>query len=169
MSFQQLRTINGLMSVQAGVSPWAASQFGWMKGFSTVTRGGFGAELVSKLAQALGYVTAGGALTQSFIVKGQTIKVKLSMLWTDGGLRFEQVEDDPYDHLAMLGLEPSDTDAFLWLAPKALVRQHAVVQHAGDSPWIRFRPNAVPAWLTPFGGSVGLAAQTFANQVGAPP
>jgi hypothetical protein len=90
------------------------------------------------------------------------------MIWAGSNeFVFQQIEDDQYDFLAMLGLEP--TDAWLWVCPKVVARQHATVQHDGDSPWIRFVLGKQGAWMSSYGGNIQQALATLTGQLGAPP
>jgi hypothetical protein len=171
MSLNDLMAANRTVQANArhyGRSPWQASNFAWLKTLANVARGAAGADIIEELLRNLGYQPQAGAIAQSLVVKGHTVKVKLSMIWAGSNeFVFQQIEDDPYDYLVMLGLEPAD--AWLWICPKAVARQNATVQHAGDSPWIRFVLGRRGVWMAPFGGNIQNALGTLTGQLGAPP
>jgi hypothetical protein len=150
-----------------GGNPWNGSAFAWLKTQANVARGAAGAAIFADLLRRLGYSPQPGALTQSLVVNRHVVKVKLSMLWSRSNeFVFQQIERDNYDRLAMLGLEPAD--AWLWVCPLKVARQHATTQHDGDSPWIRFVLGNQGAWMSRYGGSIQNALATVTAQLGPP-
>lgn len=76
--------------------------------------------------------------------------MKLSLVWSDGRLVFEQIKDQSYDVVALLALEPHR--ARLWIVPKDVLWHRAGWQHRGregqDTKWVHFPATSPPAWLT---------------------
>lgn len=83
-------------------------------------------------------------------------EVKFSLLWESGDYVFQQLREQSYEVVCLLGLEPQSV-AF-WIAPKEIVWEHATGQHTGaeaqDTKWLRFRAARPPHWLRPYGGTL---------------
>ncbi len=151
-----------------GGSPWVGSPFYWLKGLANLPRGDGARQMVETMLAGFGYGTSAASIAQSFQTKGHVIKVKLSMGWSGSKtFKFQQIEDDPYTDLAMLGLEPAD--AWFWLCPKAVAWANASGQHRTDSRWIQLAANRAPAWLKTYGGHIASAQALCLAQLGTPP
>jgi len=171
MSWRALLTANNAAqaaAAQSNPNVWIGSHFAWLKGLANRARGDAAREMVEAMLRGFGYRTRAASVAQSFVVKRRTVKVKLSMGWAGSKtLKFQQIEDDPYTHIAMRGLEPSD--AWFWLVPKAVAWSQSSGQHRADSRWIQFSAARVPAWLTKYGGHISGAQALCTAQLGAPP
>jgi hypothetical protein len=132
-----------------------------------VSKGRAGLLMVRELLALNGYATTRAkGIAQSLTVKKLVVKVKLSLEWEDATFAFEQIEDDPYDLLAMLGLRPRE--GFLSMCPKAIALRNAAGQHKQPSRWVVFSPSAPPRWLAPHGGNVSQLAATLSAAFGTP-
>jgi hypothetical protein len=141
--------------------------FAWLKETTPRDRGTAGSEMVAEMVRGFGYQLGAGPIAQSFLVKEHTVKVKMSMAWGgDGDFIFQQIEDDAYTHLAMLGLEP--TTAWFWLCPKLVAWNNAEAQHRSDSRWIQFHSSRPPEWLQSSGGHIDTAQATCTAHLGNP-
>jgi hypothetical protein len=124
--------------------------------------------MVTEMMRLNGYsVSKAKGIAQSVAANSGVVKVKLCLEWDAGTFVFEQIEDDNYAFLAMLGLRPHD--AFLWLCTKTLALTNSVAQHKRPSRWVVFEPAQPPAWLAPHGGHVSNASTTLGNALGPPP
>jgi hypothetical protein len=169
MTWAALTAANGVAKatlVAGGVRVWPPP-FDWLLTLANTQKGEAGLIMVRELAKTFGYVIAGAALTQSFTLKEYVVKVKLCLQWKDGKIVFEQIEDDSYTHLAMLGLEPAT--GWLWISTKADALTNSDAQHKKPSRWVGFKPTKQPAWLVARGGSIANAQATFLNAFGPPP
>lgn len=146
--------------------PWRNSPFGWIKKLgSPLQRGRAGHLIVERMFRSFGYTLTPGTIKQSFKVNGHVVKVKSSMAWGGGdGFKFQQIEDDPYSHVAMLGLQPND--AWFWLCKKSVARARSGGQHRQESRWIVIQLGHVPAWLP--GGHIDDAKKTCISELGKP-
>jgi hypothetical protein len=169
MTWQIIQKANiALKSTSSKPDPWLGSVFEWIKRLPPAARGKAGAALVAEMLRAFGYSVGHGTLAQSFVVKTHVIKVKLSMAWNTSAdsLTFQQIEDDPYTHLAMLGLQPAD--AWFWICPKSVVLHHSTPQHKKPSRWIHFAIGLEPTWLAAHGGGIARARAACSGELGAP-
>jgi hypothetical protein len=145
-----------------------SSPFAWMIPLPPVSKGRAGQIMVAELMQANGYsVTKAKGIAQSLAVTKGVVKVKVCLEWDTGAFVFEQIEDDNYDFLAMLGLRHHD--AFFWLCSKPVALTNSAAQHKRPSRWVVFQPTAPPAWLAPHGGHIGNTAATLTTALGPPP
>jgi hypothetical protein len=107
---QQL--INGNIAAQAKVAVrirnWPhSSPFHWLLPLPPVSKGKAGRIMIEELLRQNGYSTGrASGVAQSLKVTRGVLKTKLSLEWDAGTFAFEQIEDDPYDFLAMLGASP---------------------------------------------------------------
>lgn len=138
------------------------SPFAWMIPLAPVSKGRAGLMVVRELMHMNGYITRDAkGIAQSFITVKGVVKVKTSLLWDNGTFVFEQIEDDPYDFLAMLGL--MHHDACFWLCTKKLALTNSHDQHKSQSRWLVFEPSCVPTWLSNHGGHIDMIADTLNN------
>ncbi len=176
MTWSDLLAGNDLAKQQPGPDKtvWPErSPFHWMQQKTNGSRGQAAATMVATLAAKNGYaVTPGGKreLAQSFSVAAGVVKVKLCMIGTNNSCIFQQIQDEQYDFLAMLGLGrgPSN-DADLWICTKEIAFQNAGIQHDNGSRWVTFQRAAPPTWLASHGGPIADAAKTLAAALGSPP
>jgi hypothetical protein len=87
------------------------------------------------------------------------VEIKFSTLWAGGEYVFQQLRDQDYEFVVLLGVSPSTAHA--WAVPKAEAFARAVPQHGGaagrDTKWLRIRADAPPSWMAPFGGDLEAA------------
>lgn len=132
-------------------NPWAGSPFEWISDAQSGRKGAVGKRLVRAWAEGEGLqVVQKSGRGHDFRVSGNRVAVKLSLIWSDGRLVFQQIKDQPYDVVALLALEPCR--ARLWIVPKDLLWLRADWQHTGregqDTKWLHFPATSPPAWLT---------------------
>lgn len=152
--------------VNPATDPWAGSPFAWIVTRPSRQRGKIGEQLVAGWAAAKGLdVTAAHSSDADRVINGRRAEIKFSTLWTNGIYKFQQIRDQDYDIVVMLGLSPFS--ASCWVVPKAELVGHAgqliglTGQHGGaaarDTAWLSFPASDPPAWLAPFGGTLAAA------------
>lgn len=137
--------------------PWAGSPFEWLMRLPSRSRGKAGELLAEAWLRRLGYVVSRPSSGEhDRIVNRSKVEIKFSTLWEQGEYVFQQLRDQDYDFLLMLGVSPAIAHG--WIVPKWDAFDHAVPQHAGasgsDTRWIHLRPTHPPAWLADFGGAL---------------
>ncbi len=119
-------------------------------------------------AKGLGVVPTGDSQADR-VINGKRTEIKFSTLWTGGDYVFQQIRDQNYDQLVLLGLSPFTVKC--WVVPKAIVmgtvRDGLRGQHGGgaatETAWLRFRAAAPPAWLSAYGGTLVQALDLLAR------
>lgn len=95
------------------------------------------------------------------------VEIKFSTLWEQGNYVFQQLRDQDYELVILLGLSP--TAAHVWITPKAEAMAHSLPQHGGaagtDTRWISFRAANPPPWLEPYGGEIASAVEVLGQLV----
>jgi hypothetical protein len=139
----------------ATADPWKASPFAWIKGRASRQRGAIGERLVKAWAKRSGFsVTPASDTGHDCRLDGVPVEVKFSTLWETGHFVFQQIRDQSYDVVALLGLAPQSVH--LWMVPKAELWERAPGQHTGaagvDTKWLRFPADDPPSWLQRYGG-----------------
>lgn len=143
---------------------WAASPYAWLRRLPSSRRGAAGAAVVEAVLVGLGrQVGPSPDCEADRLVDGRRVEVKLSTLWASGEFRFQQLRDQNYESVAMLGVAPFEVR--LWWVPKAVAWERAAPQHCGakgsDTRWLRFAAAAPPAWLGAFGGELADAVRVI--------
>jgi len=126
LSAEQQATLLG----HTAIDPWEASPFAWIRMQPPARKGAIGVALVRGWAESAGLRTGRASHSDhDLTICGLKIEVKLSTLWASGVFKFQQLRDQDYEHLCLLGLEPQA--ARLWTVPKLVALQHARGQHTG--------------------------------------
>jgi hypothetical protein len=170
MSWELLLTSNRqvrLYTERFGKNPWARSPFYWLKRLANGPRGQAALSTIDTMLVSLGYKVTAGPMTQSLVINRRVVKLKLSMAWSgQKNFVFQQIEDVPYTHLAMLGIEP--INAWFWMCPKSVAYDYSTSQHGFDSRQIRFSIDHLPAWLDEYGGDISVFEETCLRRLGSP-
>lgn len=148
----------------AASDPWEASPFAWIKREPSRRVGAIGEGLVKSWAKQAGIVvTPATDAGHDCRLNGVKIEVKFSTLWAGGDLVFQQIRDQSYEVVALLGIEPQAVR--LWMVPKAEIWARTPGQHTGanalDTKWLRFAASTPPDWLAPFGGTLERARRSL--------
>lgn len=154
--------------------PWAGSPFGWIKRRPSRQVGAIGERLIAGWLATRDFDVARCSDTEADrLVNGHRVEIKFSTLWKSGVFKFQQIRDQRYDLLLMLGLMPFD--ARCWVIPKKALMQRwgdpdgPRSQHAGqagrDTAWLSFPAQSPPLWLAPFGGTLAQASRALRKLV----
>lgn len=142
---------------------WVGSPFAWIKNQPSRRVGAIFELLVSEWCTSRGLQVARSPDSDADrIIAGVRTEIKGSTLWKGGTYTFQQIRDQNYSILLCLGISPFN--AHCWAIPKATVMQwwqdgKIRSQHGGasgsDTAWLSVSPSATPAWLQPYGGTLG--------------
>lgn len=149
------------MGVREGSSPWVGSPFEWVMSLASRSRGKAGEMLVEAWLRRIGLTVRPPANSgHDRLVNGSKIEIKFSTLWQAGQYVFQQLRNQDYEHVLLLGISPQEVS--VWMPPKAVAFDHAIPQHGGaagtDTRWLRFDAAAPPGWLHDYGGSLAEGA-----------
>ena len=159
---------------------WAGSPFAWMRGRPpSRQKGTIGEKLVSRYLATKGFDVTRSPDPEADRIINQTARaeIKLSLLWRKREYVFQQIRDQNYDFAICLGISPFN--AHCWVLPKATILaqwragEGIKPQHGGqtgtDTAWLHVDPNAVPRWLTDWGGRLSDALDIVTRLTGRKP
>jgi len=107
------------MGLRERVSPWAGSPFEWLMSLPSRSRGKAGEVLAAAWLARNGHrVASPTSADHDRRVNGAKIEIKMSTLWTGGNYVFQQLRDQDYEYVFLLGISP--TTASAWFVPKAV-------------------------------------------------
>lgn len=168
--YEALLEANGHAQVQMGkadeADPWAGSAFEWLMRLPSRSRGRAGELIVEAWLEGLGFeVRPPTNSGHDRTVNRHKVEIKFSTLWGSGEYVFQQLRDQDYEYVVLLGVSPSTAHA--WTVPKAEAFAKAVPQHGGaigrDTKWLRIRADAPPVWMSPFGGDLEASVQALVS------
>lgn len=173
-AYETLLEANGDAQVRMGradaADPWAGSPFAWVMRLASRSRGRAGELIVESWLEGMGFEMALPVNSgHDRLVGGRKVEIKFSTLWGSGEYVFQQLRDQDYQYVIMLGVSP--TTASCWVVPKAEAFARAVPQHGGaagrDTRWLRILASAPPEWMTQYGGdledAIPVIAATFSK------
>lgn len=146
---------------------WVGSPFAWIKTRPSRQRGKIGEQLVAGWCAAKDLSVGPSGDTQADkVIQDHRVEIKFSTLWASGVYKFQQIRDQSYEILICLGLSPFDAQC--WVIPKTTLYDHVIghtPQHTGaggtETFWLSFQSEDPPAWLEPFGGTLGQAFEVL--------
>lgn len=157
----------------SGNSAWDNSPFAGIRTLASRQKGAVAERLLSAYMTDKGFrVDPPPDRECDRLINGVRTEIKMSTLWQSGLYRFQQFRDQNYDLAICLGISP--TSAHCWAIPKSVIhdqRQKGGIpsQHAGsagrDTAWLHVNPEAPPAWLCNWGGSLSDAVSVVARLV----
>ena len=141
----------------ANLAGWSGSPFAWILTLPSRARGAAGEKIVDSWLTSNGFeVRRARQSGCDRIVSGKNVEIKFSTLWKAGSYTFQQLRDQDYESLFLLGISPNTVHA--WFVPKAVAWERAIPQHGGaagtDTKWLTFPADSPPTWLQEYGGSL---------------
>jgi hypothetical protein len=148
----------------AATDPWEASPFAWIKREPSRRVGAIGEGLVKAWARHEGIsVEPATDAGHDCRLGGVATEVKFSTRWAGGDFVFQQIRDQSYQVVALLGIEPQAVR--LWVVPKNELWSQSSGQHTGanaqDTKWLRFPAADPPPWLAAYGGTLDAARRSL--------
>lgn len=135
-------------------------------------KGKIGEELVSGYLVEKGFdVVRSTDVEADRIIAGKRAEIKMSTLWENGSYKFQQLRDQNYDFAICIGISPFDVHC--WVLPKDLIldkwRNTGEISsqyregQGSDTAWLSVNPDAIPDWLTQWGGTLSSAVRLIAS------
>lgn len=146
-------------SMDRSLLGWEQSEFRWIRQQPSRRVGAIGEGFARQLLIGRGFdVQKALSSEHDMLVDGVRLEVKFSTLWESGQYKFQQIRNQSYDAMLLLGLSPSA--AHMWVVPKSVVlhaRSNGLLlgQHGGKSAsetaWLPIAPSSPPSWLAEHG------------------
>ncbi len=157
---------------------WENSPFKWIKHRPSRSIGAIGEKIIASwLAMHNFNVTRSPDSNADRIVEGKRVEIKFSTLWKSGDYKFQQLRDQNYDFVIMLGISPND--AHCWVVPKQeiirlwKVEKKICSQHGGasgsDTAWVNLTPDNTFKPLAEYGNSLSGALLSITELTGYSP
>ena len=96
----------------------------------------------------------------TFLLNGLRVALKVSFLLDSDDFWFQQIKDQEYDMVWMVGISPNDS-ASSWLVPKSVfysevegVKGHHTGAQAVETKMVKISPSDPYAWLRPYGSTL---------------
>src|SRR4030066_750850 len=104
---------------------WDGSPFNWILSLPSGSKGKLGKLLVLQWC-ALKGLAVDRSLDSEFdmLINGHRIEVKFSTLWKNGYYKFQQIRDQNYEYVILLGVSPFE--AHCWVVSKSILRQYVI-------------------------------------------
>lgn len=126
-------------------SIWENSPFKWITTLAPRTKGKVGEEIISHWLVSNGFTVEHSPDTEADrIVCNKRVEIKFSTLWEDGKFAFQQIRDQNYHFMIMVGLAPSYARCWvflkaeimrLWKDVNMIMGQH-MGQEGSDTAWL---------------------------------
>jgi hypothetical protein len=148
------------LSAAAGDDPWSNSPYKWLRDLQSRTRGKAGEQIISGWLKSEGFTVGKASSSNSDrSVELTQVEIKLSTQWDSGEFRFQQIRDQDYKFIILLGVLPHEVK--VWILPKKVALRHSTPQHTGktgaETRWLAFDAENPPKWLSRYGGDVSRA------------
>jgi hypothetical protein len=144
------------LETTTGDDPWETSPFRWIRDLQSRRRGKAGELIISNWLRELNVTVGRSSSSGSDRTAGlQQVEIKLSTQWDTGQFAFQQLRDQDYHYVILLGITPDE--ARIWVLPKAVAMRHSTPQHTGsqgaETRWLCFDAANPPVWLDRYGGT----------------
>lgn len=144
----------------SSVDAWDGSPFAWIRPLPSRRKGAVGEKLVERWCVSNQFsVARTGDSEADRIISGRRVEIKLSTLWESGEFKFQQIRNQDYEFIFLLGLAPFSVHA--WFIPKKELEEHVIGvlgQHTGasgtDTAWLSIKMGEEVDWLKPYGNSL---------------
>ncbi len=139
---------------------WIGSPFAWIESLPSRTIGKVGEQLIASWCAAQNFdVRSSPDSEADRIIGGLRVEIKFSTLWKSGIYKFQQLRNQAYDVVILLGISPYDVHCWV-LAKETILEKwksgEVKSQHTGsqgtDTAWLSVTPSAPQIWLTPRSG-----------------
>lgn len=177
IEYRELVQISNMLHQEyiAETAEWNDSPFGWIKQQPSRTVGAIGEKIISAwLAMHDFNVSRSPDSGADRIVEGKRVEIKFSTLWKNGSYTFQQLRDQNYDFIIMMGLSPHD--AHCWVVPKKdIIRlwkeEHIIEgQHTGgagaDTAWVHLTPQNDMNAMKNYGNTLSGALKSISKLTG---
>jgi hypothetical protein len=160
------------LTATPGDDPWENSPFRWIRELQSRRRGKAGELIVTNWLRSEGLEVGRSASSGSDRTVGlQQVEIKLSTLWDNGQFVFQQIRDQDYRYMVLLGITPES--AQVWVVPKTVAMRHSTPQHTGakgaETRWLAFDAANPPSWLSRYGGNSERALAAVTRYLGTEP
>jgi len=144
------------LSAAAGDDPWSTSPYKWLRELQSRTRGKAGEQIIAGWLASEGFTVGKPSSSNSDrSVELTQVEIKLSTQWDSGEFRFQQIRDQDYRFVILLGVMPQELK--VWILPKKVALKYSTPQHTGkggaETRWLAFDAANPPKWLTRYGGN----------------
>lgn len=153
---------------------WKDSPFAWIKLRPSRSVGAIGEAMVAAWMVMHGFGVQRSPDSQADrIIEGKRVEIKFSTLWKNGAYCFQQIRDQNYDFMVMLGISPHD--AHCWVIPKAdlmTLRENGALtgQHTGhgakETTWVQLRPDNTNPHFAPYGNGLDQTLKSISALTG---
>lgn len=153
---------------------WRGSPFEWIRHRPSRSIGAIGEKIVSMwLAMHDFSVSRSPDSDADRIVENMRVEIKFSTLWESGTYVFQQIRDQSYDFIILLGISPHDAHCWvlrkediirLWKEEHQIGGQHTG-QGGGDTAWIHVTPQN-EGFLSPYGNDLPKALELVSDITG---
>jgi hypothetical protein len=136
--------------------PWSSSPYRWLRELQSRTRGKAGEQIITSWLRSEGLtVGRAGSSNSDRRIELTEVEIKMSTRWDSGEYRFQQIRDQEYKFVILLGVSPEQLN--VWILPKKVALKHSTPQHTGktgaETRWLSFPAAEPPAWLARYGGT----------------
>lgn len=156
---------------------WDDSPFAWIRHRPSRSIGAIGEKMISMWLAMHDFNVARSHDTEADrLVEGIRTEIKFSTLWENGEYCFQQIRDQNYDILILLGISPFSAHCWvmkkrdiidLWKVKHVISGQHTG-QDGTETAWIRV-PSHGETFLSPYGGELRTALERLAVLTGFKP
>jgi hypothetical protein len=140
----------------AGDDPWLGSPYRWLRELQSRTRGKAGEQIITSWLRSEGLIVGrAGSSGSDRRIELTEVEIKMSTRWDSGEYRFQQIRNQEYKYIILLGVSPEQLN--VWIVPKKVALKYSTPQHTGktgaETRWLSFPADAAPSWLARYGGS----------------
>lgn len=144
------------LSAAASEDPWSTSPYKWLRELQSRTRGKAGEQIIAGWLTSEGFTVGKASSSNSDrSVELTQVEIKLSTQWDSGEFRFQQIRDQDYRFVILLGVMPQELK--VWILPKKVALKHSTPQHTGkggaETRWLAFDATNPPKWMSRYGGN----------------
>ena len=148
------------LTATSGDDPWSTSPYKWLRELQSRTRGKAGEQIIAGWLKSEGFTVGRASSSNSDrSVELTQIEIKLSTQWDSGEFRFQQIRNQDYRFMILLGILPHEVK--VWIIPKKVALKHSTPQHTGktgaETRWLAFDAENPPRWLSRYGGDANRA------------